>query len=85
LGLDFCPPSADEGDPRQAGGDELFLEAEPRELFIDTQRLDAYLREAGLGWVLRLSSLLAELGLAAFTCRYQAGGRKAFHPRALLA
>jgi hypothetical protein len=31
LGFDFCPPAtADEREPRQASGDELFLDAEPR-------------------------------------------------------
>jgi len=85
LGFDFCPPATvDEGAPRQTSGDEMFLDAEPRELFVGAQRLDGYLREAGLGWVLRLGRLLAELDLSALTGRYQAGGRKAFHPRTLL-
>jgi hypothetical protein len=81
LGFDVYPPATvDESDPRQTGG-EVFLDAEPRELFVGAQRLDGYLHEAGLGWVLRLGSLLAELDLVALTGRYQVGGRKAFHPR----
>jgi hypothetical protein len=63
LGFDFCPAAVDESDPRQAGRDEVFLDAEPRELFVEAQRLDGYMREAGLGWVLRLGGLLAELDL----------------------
>jgi len=31
----------------------VFLDADPCELFVGAQRLDAYLREVGLGWVLR--------------------------------
>jgi hypothetical protein len=38
LGFDFCPAAVDESDPRQAGRDEVFLDAEPRELFVGAQR-----------------------------------------------
>jgi len=35
LGFDFCAPATvDESDPPQAGGGEVFLDAEPRELFV---------------------------------------------------
>jgi transposase len=63
---------------------DLFLDAEPRELFVGSQRLDDYLREIGLGWVLRLAALLREVELSALVRRYQLTGRKAFHPRTLL-
>jgi transposase len=63
---------------------DLFLDAEPRELFVGSQRLDDYLREIGLGWVLRLAALLREVELSALVRRYQLIGRKAFHPRTLL-
>jgi hypothetical protein len=39
LGFDFCPPATvDESEPQQAGGGEVFLDAEPRELFVGAQR-----------------------------------------------
>lgn len=85
LGFDFRIAEESNGQvQQQAGEDDLFLDPEPRELFVGSQRLDDYLREAGLGWVLRLSALLAGLDLAALTARYQMTGRKAFHPRTLL-
>jgi transposase len=62
----------------------VFLDAGPCELFVGAQRLDAYLREVGLGWVLRLAALLRELDLSALIGRYQPTGRRAFHPRTLL-
>ncbi len=72
LGFDFrlAQPPGDEA-RRRAEEADLFLDAEPRELFVGSQRLDDYLREAGLGWVLKLAALLAELDLSALTCRYQ--------------
>ncbi|HVA40321.1 MAG TPA: IS1182 family transposase [Candidatus Binataceae bacterium] len=83
LGFAFrtAEAGAIQSSPDEAG---LFLDAKPCELFVGAQRLDDYLREAGLGWVLRLSTVLAEVDLAALTRRYQASGRKAFHPRTLL-
>jgi len=84
LGFDFrlAQPPGDEA-KRRAEEADLFLDAEPRELFVGSQRLDDYLREAGLGWVLKLAALRAELDLSALTRRYQLSGRKAFHPRTL--
>jgi len=85
LGFDF-PMTKSSGVPARSQGDEaeVFLDADPCELFVGAQRLDAYLREVGLGWVLRLAGLLRELDLSALIGRYQPSGRKAFHPRTLL-
>jgi transposase len=86
LGFDFrtAEESIDGSIDGQDGEPELFLDAEPRELFVGSQRLNDYLREAGLGWVLRLGALLAEVDLSALSSRYRTSGRKAFHPRTLL-
>lgn len=85
LGFDFRSTEAEPDLAQdQANEADLFLEPEPRGLFVGSQRLNDYLREAGLGWVLKLAALLAELDLSALTCRYQLSGRKAFHPRTLL-
>jgi hypothetical protein len=85
LGFDFRSTEAAPGHAHdQVYEADLFLEPEPRGLFVGSQRLSDYLREAGLGWVLKLAALLAELDLSALTCRYQLSGRKAFHPRTLL-
>ena len=63
---------------------ELFVDPEPRELFVGARRLDVYLRESGLGWVIKLAGLLGELDLSLLTRAYQPTGRKAFHPRTML-
>ncbi|HEV1991875.1 MAG TPA: transposase [Candidatus Dormibacteraeota bacterium] len=85
LGFDFrSTGAAPEHAQDQAYEADLFLEPEPLGLFVGSQRLNDYLREAGLGWVLKLAALLAEVDLSALTCRYQLSGRKAFHPRTLL-
>src|SRR5215831_14348882 len=85
LGFDF-PMTKSTGVPARSQGNEteVFLDADPCELVVGAQRLDAYLREVGLGWVLRLAALLRELDLSALIGRYQPTGRKAFHPRTLL-
>jgi transposase len=82
-GFDFRP-AASAGIYTQADEADCFLDAEPRELFVGAQHLDDYLGETGLGWVLRLRALLAEVDLSGLTCRYQSSGRKAFHPRTML-
>jgi hypothetical protein len=78
LGLAFCGAEST-GEVAHSQTDEagLFQEAEPCELFVGAQRLDDYLREAGMGWVLRLASLLREFDLSALIRGYQLSGRKA--------
>jgi len=63
---------------------ERFVDPEPRELFVGARRLDVYLRESGLGWVIKLAGLLGELDFSLLTRAYQPTGRKAFHPRTML-
>ena len=49
LGFDF-PTTKSSGVPARSQGNEaeVFLDADPCELFVGAQRLDAYLREVGL-------------------------------------
>jgi transposase len=64
--------------------DELFSDAEPHHLFVGSRRLEVYLSENGLGWVVRLAGLLKELDYSAFVRAYKPTGRRALHPRAIL-
>jgi transposase len=68
----------------EAVEDELFVQADAHQLFVGAQRLEAYLIDAGLGWVVRLAALLKELDYAAFMPAYQPTGRRALHPRVML-
>jgi transposase len=84
LRFDFdCATSA--RDPAAQGiEDELFLDADPHELFIGAQRLEHYLSDNDLGWVVRLSALLKEFDYSLFARAYQWTGRRALHPRVML-
>jgi hypothetical protein len=53
----------------------------PEKIFIGDQSLKDYLREAEMGWVIRLGELIARSDLSGFLAAYQATGRKAIHPR----
>jgi transposase len=64
--------------------EEFFLPDDPRDLFIGEQRLEVYLRQSGLEWVLRLRNLVEELDYSPLLPAYQATGRKAVSPRAMI-
>ena len=81
FGFDLGAPAEQD---RKGVEEELFLDADPRELFVGTQRLEVYLSESGMGWVLRLSALLKDLDYSAFMRAYQPIGRHAHHPRVML-
>jgi transposase len=68
----------------EAVEDELFLDADANELFVGAQRLEAYLSDNGLSWVVRLAALLKDLDYSAFVGAYQPTGRRALHPRVML-
>jgi transposase len=71
----------------QQGGaveEEHFLDADPNELFIGAQRLEVYLSDNGMGWVLRLAAQLKDFDYSAFERAYQPTGRRALHPRVML-
>jgi hypothetical protein len=48
------------------------------------QRLEAYLIDNGLSWVVRLAALLRDLDYSAFVRVYKPTGRRALHPRTML-
>ena len=71
----------------QKGGaieEELFLDADPHELFIGAQRLEVYLSDNGMGWVLRLAAQLKDFDYSAFERAYKPTGRRALHPQVML-
>src|SRR6516165_4621624 len=83
LGFGFdrgAPPEA----KRRVVEEELLVDADPRELFVGAQRLEIYLSESGMGWVLRLAALLKDLDYSAFVRAYRPIGRRALHPRVML-
>ena len=72
--------------PREAKplADDRFKDDDPYSIFMGEQRLDAYLREAEMGWVLELRRVLGKLDYSMLTARYSNRGRQAFHPRTVL-
>lgn len=84
LGFDFDGAARPAAQRNEGVEDDLFLSADPCELFIGAQRLEVYLSENGLGWVVGLAILLKELDYVAFMRAYQPTGRRAQHPRVML-
>src|SRR5271166_584419 len=66
------------------GEEDLFLDAEPRELFVGSQRLEVFLEANGLSWVVGIAGLLKELDYSALVRSYKRTGRRALHPRVML-
>jgi hypothetical protein len=64
--------------------DEWFLDPDRTDLFLGRRRIDQYLSELGLGWVLRLRALLRAQDYTQFKRKYCGAGRKAIHPSNLL-
>jgi len=75
------PPGPSEPKPL---ADSRFKDDDPYSIFMGEQRLDAYLREAEMGWVLELRRVLGQLDYSMLTARYCERGRQAFHPRTVL-
>jgi hypothetical protein len=65
-------------------GDSRFKDDDPYSIFMGEQRLDTYLQQAEMGWVLELRRVLGKLDYSMLTARYSARGRQAFHPRTVL-
>lgn len=61
-----------------------FVDDSPYGLFIGAARLDQFLEESGLGWVVRLRAELERLDFSSLETAYRAGGRPAYHPRTIL-
>lgn len=76
--LDVEPSAA----PAREGRDESvrFDRGNRARLFIGAIRLEKYLRDDGLKWVLRLAALLDELDWKPFEASYKPGGRPPLHP-----
>ncbi len=62
----------------------MFQDRDPREIFIGTVRLDAYLRGIGGGWVVKLREELERVDFGLLTASYESGGRRPFHPRIMV-
>jgi hypothetical protein len=84
LGFGFGCIARSEERKCRAVEEELFLDADPHELFVGAQRLEVCLSESGMGWVLRLATLLKDLDYSALVRAYQPIGRRALHPRVML-
>ena len=67
-----------------ASDDQLFLDPEPHDLFVGAQRLERYLIDNDLAWVVRLAAVLKELDYSALVGAYSVAGRCALHPRVIL-
>lgn len=61
-----------------------FLPDDPGHLYLGEQRLDVYLEQQGLGWVLRLREVLQSLDYAGLCAGYSGRGRRPYHPRTLV-
>ena len=83
-GFDFDSAVLPESVEATALADNQFKDDDPYSIFMGAQRLDAYLRDAEMGWVLELRTVLAKLDYSMLTARYSDHGRQAFHPRTVL-
>lgn len=59
----------------------MFEHGRHDELFVGSKPLKQFLKEARLGWVLRLGELMEELDWTEFEAAYEPGGRPPLHPR----
>jgi transposase len=86
IGLGFEAPRAEApGEAKCKGRTGMFFEdPDPRQQFISNQRLDRYLRAAGLGAVLSIGEFLHTLDWKPFEEAYKPGGRSPFHPRVMV-
>jgi hypothetical protein len=64
--------------------DSRFKDDDPYSIFMGEKRLDAYLRDAEMGWVVELRGVLRKLDYTMLTAQYSERGRQAFHPRTIL-
>jgi hypothetical protein len=82
-GFGFTVPPPGPSAP-QPVADSGFKDDDPYSIFMGERRLDAYLREAEMSWVLELRRVLGQLDYSMLTARYSDRGRQAFHPRTVL-
>src|ERR1700722_19621158 len=88
--MNRVPPSSQVGfgfelvEVARKPGPMEFIEADPGSMFVGNVRLEAYLEQIGLGWVLRLGREIERLDLGELIAAYSDQGRRAFHPRLML-
>jgi len=70
--------------PRTERGRQRFVEDSPGHLHLGNERLDAYLQERGLGWVVRLRQELERVDWTSLEAGYEANGRRPYHPRTVV-
>lgn len=80
--LDFEPVTKA---PVSAPTRVVFEHGDRAELFVGSKPLQQFLKDSGLGWVLRFGELMDdELDWTAFEAAYEPGGRPPLHPRRVL-
>jgi len=77
-------PAPDQPLAKHADADVRFVDKDPRDLFINGRRLDAYLVDAGQTLALYLRSFLATLDYADLVASYEPKGRQPYAPWAML-
>lgn len=75
-------PTADEAVGVQ--GSCEFLRVDRSQLYVGDRKLDEYLVQAGLGWVVELAKLVAKSDLEPFRSKYEGVGRRPHHPHAMV-
>lgn len=74
----------DDDDESSPAGGPRFKKDNPKEIVIGDTRLDQYLRNADMEWVLRLRDDVVALDYSKFIALYDGKGRRPFHPRAIV-
>lgn len=69
---------------RAASAGVIFKDPDPRNLFVGEQRLEEFLQQMGFSHIFRLRELLRSLDLLTIESKYKGGGRKPYHPAAML-
>lgn len=65
-------------------GEGHFLDDDPHKLWVADRRLERYLRDNEMEWVIRLRAELEQLDYSAALAVYEGSGRRALHPRTLI-
>ncbi len=61
-----------------------FVNPSPEKIFVGNESLQGFLENSGLGWVIRLRSLLESSDMKPFVRAYKPTGRRPFHPVMML-
>ncbi len=71
-------------DPKEKNVRVEFVNPSPEKIFVGNESLRAFLDNSGLGWVIRLRSLLESSDMTPFVSAYKPTGRRPFHPVMML-